>query len=213
MLYKKEIALNNIKETTLQNILDAAETEFLRKGFKSASLRNIVKSAGVTTGAFYGYFKNKEALFSALVKPYADIFLNKFNEAQITFSELPHDKQPDNMGKISGNCMMWMLDYMYEHPNAFKLLICCSEGTEYENFIHTLVEIETDYTHKFFDVLKSLGYNVKKSDSQLEHILVSAMFSGFFETVIHDMPKEKAIVYIRELREFYTAGWREIMGI
>ena len=51
MLYKKEIALNNIKETTLQNILDAAETEFLRKGFKSASLRNIVKSAGVTTGA------------------------------------------------------------------------------------------------------------------------------------------------------------------
>ena len=38
---------------TLDAILNAAESEFLEKGFKSASLRNIVKTAGVTTGAFY----------------------------------------------------------------------------------------------------------------------------------------------------------------
>ena len=31
--------------------------EFLEKGFKSASLRNIVKTAGVTTGALYGYYE------------------------------------------------------------------------------------------------------------------------------------------------------------
>ena len=29
--------------------------------------RNIVKNAGVTTGAFYGYYKSKEELFDALV--------------------------------------------------------------------------------------------------------------------------------------------------
>jgi len=34
----------------------------LEKDFNSASLRNIVKTAGVTTGAFYGYFSGKEAL-------------------------------------------------------------------------------------------------------------------------------------------------------
>lgn len=27
---------------------------------QAASLRNIVKTAGVTTGAFYGYYKSKE---------------------------------------------------------------------------------------------------------------------------------------------------------
>ena len=51
------------ESTTLQNILEAGKEEFLEKGFKSASLRNIVKTAGVTTGAFYGYFSGKEALF------------------------------------------------------------------------------------------------------------------------------------------------------
>ena len=40
--------------TTLERIQQAARMEFLEKGFQSASLRNIVKAAGVTTGAFYG---------------------------------------------------------------------------------------------------------------------------------------------------------------
>ena len=42
--------------TTLEKIHDSAKKEFLEKGFLGASLRNIVKYAGVTTGAFYGYY-------------------------------------------------------------------------------------------------------------------------------------------------------------
>ena len=45
--------------TTLENIEQAALAEFLDKGFQGASLRQIVKNAGVTTGAFYGYFSSK----------------------------------------------------------------------------------------------------------------------------------------------------------
>ena len=48
--------MNEVEQTTLHLILSAAMREFLEKGFKSASLRNIVKTAGVTTGAFYGYY-------------------------------------------------------------------------------------------------------------------------------------------------------------
>ena len=54
---------------TLESIQRAAMQEFLDKGFQGASLRQIVKNAGVTTGAFYGYFSSKEALFNALVEP------------------------------------------------------------------------------------------------------------------------------------------------
>lgn len=48
--------MNEVEQTTLHLILSAAMQEFLEKGFKSASLRNIVKTAGVTTGALYGYY-------------------------------------------------------------------------------------------------------------------------------------------------------------
>ena len=53
--------------TTLGTIHTAAKAEFLEKGFKSASLRNIVKNAGVTTGAFYGYYDSIDELFEVLV--------------------------------------------------------------------------------------------------------------------------------------------------
>ena len=49
--------------TTLERIHQAAKREFLEKGYKGASLRNIVRSLSMTTGAFYGYYKIKEQLF------------------------------------------------------------------------------------------------------------------------------------------------------
>ncbi len=73
-------------------------TEFLDKGFQGASLRQIVKNAGVTTGAFYGYFSSKEALFASIVEPHAAALMGRFMEAQTSFSELP-EEQPEHMGR------------------------------------------------------------------------------------------------------------------
>lgn len=198
--------------STLQNILRAGKKEFLEKGFRAASLRNIVKEAGVTTGAFYGYFDSKEALFRALVDEAARTCIGDFQNVQDAFAALPPEEQAKQLGEASGVFLDWMVDYIYEHFDAFKLLLCCSSGTEYEHFVHEMVEIEEEGTRRFQETMKSAGVAIKELDGQLEHILISGMFSGFFEIVIHDMPKEKSQRYIRELREFYTAGWMKIMG-
>jgi len=34
-----------------------------------------------------------------------------------------------------------------------------------------------------------------------------------FETIRHDMPREKAMVYMDDLRNFYSAGWFRLLGI
>lgn len=52
-------------------IHQTATAGFLEKGFQGASLRNLVRTVGVTTGAFYGYYSSKEALSAALVEPCA----------------------------------------------------------------------------------------------------------------------------------------------
>ena len=80
---------------TLENIQRAALDEFLDKGFLGASLRQIVKNAGVTTGAFYGYFSSKEALFASIVEPHAAALMGRFMQAQTTFAELPEPEQPN----------------------------------------------------------------------------------------------------------------------
>lgn len=201
------------QNTTLQKILNAGKAEFLEKGFQAASLRRIAKNAGVTTGAFYGYFSSKEALFAALVEEHAAAVLGRFMQAQDAFEELPSEQKPDMMGRLSGECIDWTIEYIYEHFDAFKLIICCSEGTAYANFIHTMVEVEVESTYKFIDVLRSLGHEVKEIDRQFSHIVASGMLSGIFEIVAHDMSLEQARVYSTQLREFYTAGWMGLFGI
>lgn len=59
--------MGELEKSTLELIHTAAKAEFMEKGFQAASLRNIIKTAGVTTGAFYGYYGRKEELFAALV--------------------------------------------------------------------------------------------------------------------------------------------------
>ncbi|MGH1422752.1 MAG: TetR/AcrR family transcriptional regulator [Hyphomonas sp.] len=48
---------------TRTSIIDAAEKLFVRDGFVGASLSAIVAEAGITKGALFHYFPNKEAVF------------------------------------------------------------------------------------------------------------------------------------------------------
>lgn len=204
--------MGGTEQTTLERIQTAAKKEFLEKGFKAASLRQIVKNAGVTTGAFYGYFSSKEALFASIVEPHAAAIMGKFMTVQLAFAELPASEQPSHMGVESEDCIRWMVDYMYEHYEPCKLLICCSDGTSYESFIHTMVEVEEDATFRYIDVLRELGKEVPAIDKELCHMIASGMFNGIFEVLRHDMPKKRAEVFIDQLRRFHTAGWEKIMG-
>ena len=202
----------NGKLTTLDRIHRAAKTEFLEKGYKDASLRNIVKSVGMTTGAFYGYYKSKEELFAALVGEHYAYLLNCFQKAQKEFADLPHEQQPEVMSEISGACMFDMLHYAYEHLEECKLILCCSEGTKFSRLIDEMVEIEAAATHAYQEVLQELGRPSPQIDPALEHILITGMFHTFFELVIHEMPLQNAENYVKEMRAFYTAGWMKIMG-
>lgn len=161
----------------------------------------------ITTGAFYGYFSSKEALFASIVEPHAAALMGRFMEAQITFAELPESEQPEHMGLESSACVDWMVDYICAHPEPIKLLLTKAEGTSYERFVHNMVDVEVESTLNYMDVLRRLGRQVPDLDHDLCHIVASGMFGGIFEVVIHDMPRDKALRYVDRLREFYTAGW------
>ena len=85
----KKKTMKQQEETTLERIRRAAMKEFQEKDFLSASLRRIVKAAGVTTGAFYGYFDSKEALFESLAGAAYDYLMSCFTAAQEEFAALP----------------------------------------------------------------------------------------------------------------------------
>lgn len=196
---------------TLEKIQQAALTEFLDKGFLSASLRQIVKNAGVTTGAFYGYFSCKEALFASIVEPHAAALMGRFMEAQTSFAGRPEAEQPEHMGEDSESCLDWMVDYICQNREPVKLLLCGAEGTSYENFVHNMVEVETESTLNYMKTLRRLGRPAPELDHSLCHIIASGMFNGIFEVVVHDIPRDQAMRDVEKLQAFYTAGWLKLM--
>ena len=200
------------KHNTLEQIHEAAKREFLEKGFKTASLRNIVKMAGVTTGAFYGYYKSKEELFGALVGEQYRYVMEHFCQAQEEFASLPAEEQPEHVSEISGDCMMDMLLYAQNYPDEFQLLLRCAEGTRYAGMIDEMVEIEVEATHRYQKTLDSMGRPSPEIDSMLEHMLATGMFNTYFEMIIHQMPMDQAEIYLKNMREFYTAGWMKILN-
>lgn len=53
-------------EDTRRRLLDAAMIVFGQRGYKESSNKFIASSAGITSGAIYHYFPNKQALFLAI---------------------------------------------------------------------------------------------------------------------------------------------------
>lgn len=202
-----------MSEETLKLILEEGRKEFLERGFPGASLRNIAKRAGVTTGAFYGYYKGKHELFDALVGEQYSTIMNHYIKAHDAFRALSPSEQRARMGTASGEGLLWMTDYVYDNIEAFRLILCCSEGTKYVNIIHEMSELEVRATDEFIQTLRDSGRDIPEIAPMLEHMLVSGMLTAFFEMVIHNMPREKAPEYVKSLRAFYLAGWKELMNL
>jgi len=62
-----------------QHLLESAIRVFALKGFDDASMREIAAEAGLTTGAIYHHYKNKDDLFYDAVKE-AAYFVHKLSE-------------------------------------------------------------------------------------------------------------------------------------
>ena len=60
------------KAATRAGLLDAAATQFARKGFHAVSAEAVADAADRTTGALYAHFGSKDGLLFALVDDYRD---------------------------------------------------------------------------------------------------------------------------------------------
>ena len=198
---------------TKELILESAKAEFLKKGFHEASLRTIVERAGVTTGSFYWYFKNKEDLFEALIGEHYRHIMKIYKDFVEYSDAMPIMERMVNMKENSLSYINEILEYMYAHIIEFKILISASVGTRYENFLHEMVESKISDTDRFTEELKLQGIPVKEVSKETEHILISGMFTSVFELVTHEISIEKAKLCMKDLVEFYTAGWFCLMNL
>jgi len=100
------------RQRTRATLLEAARQLIREKGHEAATLEAIAERAGMTTGAIYGNFKNREDLFIALAQAYWAPIKPKVKEgatfaevmrsiADATIASLP-DRQSVVIGRLTG---------------------------------------------------------------------------------------------------------------
>lgn len=198
------------KTESHNRIIPAAMQEFMEKGFQNASTRSIAARAGMTSGGLYRHFKDKEDMFAALVEPAVKEF-NSWMDAHI---------RRGYGGALSGDFeAMWkdneidmIREVVYPNLDAFRLILCCSQGTRYENFINDLVVEHQKIMMDVFDKLRAQGVPVKDVSEEELHILMSAYTTAMLEPVAHNYPLEKAMHHLKTIEEFFMPGWHDMMG-
>jgi len=100
------------RERTRAKLLEAARQLVREKGHEHTTLEAVAKRAGMTTGAIYGNFKNREELFIALgqaywpdikpkVKPGASVPEIMRAMAKATIAVMP-DRKAAAVGRLTG---------------------------------------------------------------------------------------------------------------
>ncbi|MFI3257551.1 MAG: TetR/AcrR family transcriptional regulator [Spirochaetales bacterium] len=194
-----------------EKLIPVARQEFLEKGYIDSSLRTIAQNAGMTTGAIYRRYPDKEALFDALVADTENGFFELFTEAQNHFFDLIKTDKTNTSYNVTDNYLYVIVEYVYEHLEDFQLILCHSAGSKYEDFLHKLIELEISKKNDYYALLRQKGKIEGEIHPTVDHMLVTAYFTSLFEVVKHNMKKEEALLHIRQIATFFGSGFQSLV--
>lgn len=196
-------------KATKEKLLESAKREFLEKGYMKASLRTICKNAGVTTGALYFFFQDKEDLLRELVeeplKGLAAIIqchLAEELEESMAVIDLTTDVRDISAAKE-------MVRFMYQHYDIFLILVTKSQGSRYEDIVSHFADWGEEHYKKLAkQVADKCG--VKKPDDYIIHWMSHMQIDVFIHLLTHEPDPEKALEHIGQIVVFLVSGWNAI---
>lgn len=195
------------KDDTRQTLLDCAKAEFLEYGYQKASLRRICKNAGVTTGALYFFFKDKEDLFDTLVRDFAKEIKDKLRE-HIEQEEKIYSDTFDNEITFDIDFGKDLISTYYAQQDLGHLLIHCSQGTTYENYFDEIIQYIEHHIKMI--IHKLLGDHPVFNECTM-HWLSHLQVEAFLHVLSHDFSEEKAMEQIGIVVTFLRGGFSSLM--
>ena len=195
---------------TREKLLKSALAEFSEKGYMKASLRKICADAGVTTGALYFFFRNKNDLFTAIVDPPLKELCRLLNEHYMNDAEEMVSDDPAVLTAEyhieSHGGMDALVEYMYQHYDVFILLLTKAQGSEYENAVDMVVDMTERGFRASADraAQKMPGYHV---DEYMLHWITHISVDAYTHLLTHERDVEKAKLHMRRIMEFLINIW------
>ncbi len=192
----KDLSLN-------PKIEKAALNEFMDKGFRDASIHTIAKNAGVTTGALYTRYKNKDAMFSALIQKalqamgeYPENLYKLYNHAMQT-------KKFEDFYKAIKSEQESHTQIIFEYYEECQLIFCKSDGSSVGKMLEDGLQNKIISTVTFMQNISK-----KEIDAELIELILTQTMNIYKYILEKNYSKAQAINFIEKTDLFYEAGWK-----
>lgn len=196
MTYEKE---------SRERLIECAKKEFLEKGFAKASLRSISAAAGLTTGAVYFFFKDKNGLLGAIVdEPLEQIhkmlIAHYSSELNEDFSSYQHtDGDHDELAEQ-------LIPLMYANYDALMILLEKSAGSKYENAVDDIISLTERY---YAAIAEYFAASVpgKQVNRYMMHWFSHVQINAFVHLLTHVRDEQTALREIKPVMDMLIEGW------
>ena len=178
-------------------LIEAAKAEFLDKGYEKASLRKICSDAGVTTGAMYFFFKNKQDLFTSVVAETAEHLLSLVKRQT--------DSEVNGVGN-SEKYQREMNEFLCSNKDIVRILLDKAAGTAYENFRETYGFAVAQGFFAFYD---KFGGTEEYRD--IMKLIVRMRVQGYIEMLKGDYDMDKMMKFSALMEAYGDSGFQGMM--
>lgn len=201
------------KSETHARLLVSIRKEFLTYGFEHASLKNIARNAGITPAGIYRHFSSKEAMFEAMVEPVTSAFLEKCDEMmEETYAGFSNKDFLEHFNEFREEKNRDVVSFMYDYYDEFRMLLCFSKGTVYENYEEQLVDMESLSVIKLFEFMDKRGIPHNKVSNTELHILSTALVKAACEVIRHGYTREEALKHMDFVGKMLYPGMKMVLG-
>ena len=196
----------SVKDHSLDDkIIQAATAEFLEHSFRGASMRKIAQRAGLTTGALYNRYENKDVLFCSLIETALREISGQFEPMKQLYLEAQAIADPEKIMAAIRQEERIYLDLMFRYYDQCVLFFCCSDGSSIQQSLNQMMEEKAKQTVLF---LKSIA----RRDVNLDgiEIILSEQFHYYRHVLQKGYSKEQVLACMQSVEEFMDAGWKHL---
>lgn len=204
--------MQSIKEYTRKHLLATAREAFLRKGFKSVSMREISKQSGIGLSNIYNYYSCKDDLLAVVLCPLLEEINNMLDNhnndehlsLEVFTSEEYHRKY-----------MQEVMEIITHYRKELKLLLFNTQDSRFEDYSEHWIEKSTATGMEYLDRMKTLYPNLHTNISPFFiHFTSSWWLNMIKEVVCHDNLSDEDIeCFISEVVHYSTGGWKKLMKV
>lgn len=192
---------------TKKHLLTCAKKEFMENGFAGASLRRICQKAGVTTGALYFFFQDKDDLFCEVVGDLLER-LDAVLQEHFSFEveEMNSGKATEHDERSDFAAIAQLVHELYTYRDEVLLVLTKAQGSSMEHMPDRLVD-QMDEHNAVICAAMCEAYGVPMVEHNVVHWMSHSQIDMFIFMVTHIDNEQEALRFAEKGTRYLLAGW------